>query len=40
MTFRNEDRIDVNDMFNYDQSIDELEGAKPRNRKGNAAGFS
>ena len=33
MILRNEDRIDSNDMFNYDQSNDELEEAKPRNRK-------
>ena len=33
MTLQNEDRIDINDMFNYDQSYDELEQAKPRNKK-------
>ena len=33
MILRNEDRININDMFNYDQSYDALEQAKPRNKK-------
>ena len=32
MNLQNEDRIEINYIFNHDQSIDELEGAKSRNK--------